>query len=102
MPVMNLMGHISFYKALQLKNKRNWLQSQDNNLTRKVDEMLNNPETLLLLIQKFHNNHNRLVDSMQGTGHHMCESSPIFLAQDPGRWDTFFQLTNTAKYCKFV
>ncbi|KAG5872490.1 hypothetical protein JTB14_037535 [Gonioctena quinquepunctata] len=63
---VELMRHISSDEALQLKDKLDSLQRRYNELTTKAADLLKQAETLLPLVQKFHTNHNRLVDWMQG------------------------------------
>ncbi|XP_056639436.1 microtubule-actin cross-linking factor 1 isoform X38 [Diorhabda sublineata] len=62
---VELMRHISSDEALQLKDKLDSLQRRYNDLTTKAADLLKLAETVLPLVQKFHTNHNRLVDWMQ-------------------------------------
>ncbi|XP_048523579.1 dystonin isoform X31 [Dendroctonus ponderosae] len=63
---VELMGHISSDEALQLKDKLDSLQRRYNDLTSRGADLLKLAQNLLPLVQKFHNNHNRLVEWMQG------------------------------------
>ncbi|XP_076267566.1 dystonin-like protein short stop isoform X46 [Rhynchophorus ferrugineus] len=63
---VELMRHISSDEALQLKDKLDSLQRRYNDLTSRGSDLLKHAENLLPLVQKFHNNHNRLVEWMQG------------------------------------
>ncbi|KAJ8936625.1 hypothetical protein NQ314_012241 [Rhamnusium bicolor] len=63
---VELMRHISSDEALQLKDKLDSLQRRYNDLTTRAADLLKHAESMLPLVQKFHNNHNRLVDWMQG------------------------------------
>ncbi|XP_050294632.1 dystonin isoform X32 [Anthonomus grandis grandis] len=63
---IELMRHISSDEALQLKDKLDSLQRRYNDLTSRGNDLLKNAQALLPLVQKFHNNHNRLVEWMQG------------------------------------
>ncbi|XP_060518136.1 microtubule-actin cross-linking factor 1 isoform X29 [Cylas formicarius] len=63
---VELMRHISSDEALQLKDKLDSLQRRYNELTSRGAELLKNAETILPLVQKFHKNHNHLVEWMQG------------------------------------
>nr|CAI5837429.1 unnamed protein product [Callosobruchus analis] len=63
---VELMRHISSDEALQLKDKLDSLQRRYNDLTTRATDLLKHAEAMLPLVQKFHNNHNRLVEWMQG------------------------------------
>ncbi|CAG9820406.1 unnamed protein product [Phaedon cochleariae] len=63
---VELMRHISSDEALQLKDKLDSLQRRYNDLTTRAADLLKHAETMLPLVQKFHDNHNRLVEWMQG------------------------------------
>lgn len=60
------MHHISSDEALQLKDKLDSLQRRYNELTSRGTELLKLAQNMLPLVQQFHNNHNRLVEWMQG------------------------------------
>lgn len=63
---VELMRHISSDEALQLKDKLDSLQRRYNELTSRGADFLKHAQDMLPLVQQFHNNHNRLVDWMQG------------------------------------
>lgn len=63
---VELMHHISSDEALQLKDRLDSLQRRYNDLTTRAADLLKHAESMLPLVQKFHNNHIRLVDWMQG------------------------------------
>ncbi|XP_063905666.1 microtubule-actin cross-linking factor 1 isoform X33 [Zophobas morio] len=63
---VELMRHISSDEALQLKDKLDSLQRRYNDLTSRGVDLLKHAEDMLPLVQQFHNNHNRLVEWMQG------------------------------------
>lgn len=63
---VELMHHISSDEALQLKDKLDSLQRRYNELTSRGADLLKHAQDMLPLVQQFHNNHNRLVDWMQG------------------------------------
>ncbi|XP_049817745.1 dystonin isoform X11 [Aethina tumida] len=63
---VDLMRHISSDEALQLKDKLDSLQRRYNELTGRGADLLKQAQTMLPLVQKFHENHNHLVDWMQG------------------------------------
>ncbi|XP_015837198.1 microtubule-actin cross-linking factor 1 isoform X43 [Tribolium castaneum] len=63
---VELMRHISSDEALQLKDKLDSLQRRYNDLTSRGADLLKHADDMLPLVKQFHNNHNRLVDWMQG------------------------------------
>ncbi|XP_072387789.1 microtubule-actin cross-linking factor 1 isoform X30 [Diabrotica undecimpunctata] len=73
---VELMRHISSDEALELKDKLDSLQRRYNDLTTKAADLLKHAETMLPLVQKFHTNHNRLVDWMQGAENILQSAEP--------------------------
>ncbi|XP_028131989.1 microtubule-actin cross-linking factor 1 isoform X36 [Diabrotica virgifera virgifera] len=73
---VELMRHISSDEALELKDKLDSLQRRYNDLTTKAADLLKHAETILPLVQKFHTNHNRLVDWMQGAENILQSAEP--------------------------
>ncbi|KAK9887502.1 hypothetical protein WA026_023054 [Henosepilachna vigintioctopunctata] len=63
---VELMRHISSDEALQLKDKLDSLQRRYNDLTSRGAELLKHAQDILPIVQQFHDNHNRLVEWMQG------------------------------------
>ncbi|XP_026824495.1 microtubule-actin cross-linking factor 1 isoform X34 [Ooceraea biroi] len=63
---LELMKHISSDEALQLKDKLDSLQRRFNDLVTRGSDLLKHAEESLPLVQQFHDNHNRLMDWMQG------------------------------------
>ncbi|XP_070510262.1 microtubule-actin cross-linking factor 1 isoform X19 [Cardiocondyla obscurior] len=63
---LELMKHISSDEALQLKDKLDSLQRRFNDLVTRGSDLLKHAQESLPLVQQFHDNHNRLMDWMQG------------------------------------
>ncbi|XP_074102796.1 dystonin-like protein short stop isoform X15 [Cotesia typhae] len=63
---LELMKHISSDEALQLKDKLDSLQRRFNDLVTRGSDLLKHAQEALPLVQQFHDNHNRLMDWMQG------------------------------------
>ena len=63
---LELMKHISSDEALQLKDKLDSLQRRYNDLVTRGSDLLKHAQEALPLVQQFHDNHNRLMDWMQG------------------------------------
>ncbi|XP_050545683.1 dystonin isoform X17 [Daktulosphaira vitifoliae] len=61
---MELMKHITSDEAIQLKNKLDVLQRRYNDLVTTGTDLLKNAESMLPLVQQFHNAHKRLGDWM--------------------------------------
>lgn len=61
-----LMRHISSDEALQLKDKLDSLQRRFYDLVTRGSDLLKHAQEALPLVQQFHDNHNRLMDWMQG------------------------------------
>ncbi|XP_011312640.1 microtubule-actin cross-linking factor 1 isoform X3 [Fopius arisanus] len=63
---LELMKHISSDEALGLKDKLDSLQRRFNDLVTRGSDLLKHAQEALPLVQQFHENHNRLMDWMQG------------------------------------
>ncbi|XP_047367848.1 microtubule-actin cross-linking factor 1 isoform X33 [Vespa velutina] len=63
---LELMKHISSDEALRLKDKLDSLQRRFNDLVTRGSDLLKHAQEALPLVQQFHDNHNRLMDWMQG------------------------------------
>jgi len=77
---VELMRHISSDEALQLKDKLDSLQRRYNDLTSRGSDLLKHAQNLLPLVQKFHNNHNKLVEWMQ-------EAEAVLQSAEPSEGD---------------
>ncbi|XP_046471832.1 microtubule-actin cross-linking factor 1 isoform X19 [Neodiprion pinetum] len=73
---LELMKHISSDEALQLKDKLDSLQRRFNDLVTRGSDLLKHAQEALPLVQQFHDNHNRLMDWMQGAESALQSAEP--------------------------
>lgn len=73
---LELMKHISSDEALQLKDKLDSLQRRFNDLVSRGSDLLKHAQESLPLVQQFHDNHNRLMDWMQGAESALQSAEP--------------------------
>lgn len=73
---LELMKHISSDEALQLKDKLDSLQRRFNDLVTRGSDLLKHAQESLPLVQQFHDNHNRLMDWMQGAESALQSAEP--------------------------
>ncbi|XP_014475405.1 PREDICTED: dystonin isoform X27 [Dinoponera quadriceps] len=73
---LELMKHISSDEALQLKDKLDSLQRRFNDLVTRGSDLLKHAQESLPLVQQFHENHNRLMDWMQGAESALQSAEP--------------------------
>ncbi|XP_023287984.1 dystonin isoform X25 [Orussus abietinus] len=73
---LELMKHISSDEALRLKDKLDSLQRHFNDLVTRGSDLLKHAQEALPLVQQFHDNHNRLMDWMQGAESALQSAEP--------------------------